>query len=62
MLKYRHTTIEDLPQIEEWIAADPAHAGTMKGSDFVLIPNAQVWVAAQVHRSPRSRGISSGQF
>ena len=40
MLKYRHTTIDDLPKIEEWIAADPAHAGTMKGSDFVLIPNA----------------------
>ena len=40
MLKYRHTTVEDLPQIEEWIAADSAHAGVMKGSDFVLIPDA----------------------
>jgi hypothetical protein len=39
MLKYRHTTVDDLPKIEEWIAADPAHAGVMKGSDFVLIPD-----------------------
>jgi hypothetical protein len=39
MLKYRHTTVEDLPKIEEWIAADPAHAGVMKGTDFVLIPD-----------------------
>lgn len=41
MLKYRHTTVEDLPQIEQWIAADPAHASVMKGSDFVLIPDAE---------------------
>jgi len=39
MLKYRHTTAEDLPKIEEWIAADAAHAGVMKGSDFVLLPD-----------------------
>jgi hypothetical protein len=41
MLKYRHTTADDLSKIEEWIAADPAHAGVMKGADFVLVPNAE---------------------
>lgn len=39
MLKYRHTTLEDLPRIEEWIAADPSHRNVMKASDFVLIPD-----------------------
>jgi len=39
MLTYRHTSIEDLPKIEEWISKDPSHAGVMKGSDFVLLPD-----------------------
>jgi hypothetical protein len=41
MLKYRHTTVDDLHRIGEWVAADPAHAGVMKGSDFVLLPDAE---------------------
>ena len=40
MLKYRHTTLEDVPKIEEWIALDPAHAGKMTAADFVLLPDA----------------------
>ena len=39
MLKYGHPKAEDIPKIDSWIAADPAHAGVMKGSDFVLQPN-----------------------
>jgi len=39
LLKYRHTTNEDIPKIEEWMAADPFHAGVMKASDFVLAPD-----------------------
>jgi hypothetical protein len=39
MLKYRHTTLDDAPKIDEWIAADPAHADVMKSSDFILIPD-----------------------
>jgi hypothetical protein len=37
MLKYRHTSIEDLPKIAEWIAADPSHKDTFKAEDFVLV-------------------------
>ena len=37
MLHYKQTTLDDLPKIAEWIAADPAHAGVMKAEDFVLI-------------------------
>ena len=36
MLKYRHTTPEDIPKIDEWVSVDPVHKDTMKGSDFVL--------------------------
>lgn len=36
MLKYRHPTAEDIPKLNKWVAADPVHKDTMKGSDFVL--------------------------
>ena len=39
-MKYRHTTVEDVPKIGEWITADPSHAGVFKPEDFVLIPDA----------------------
>lgn len=39
MLKYRHTTVEDIPKIDEWIAADPVHKDVMTGADFVLVPD-----------------------
>lgn len=39
MLTYRHTTLEDLPKIDEWVAADPSHVGVMTGTDFILLPN-----------------------
>ena len=39
MLRYKHTTLEDLPKIAEWIAADPAHKHVFKAEDFILIPD-----------------------
>lgn len=35
MLKYKHTTDADLPQIKEWMDADATHAGVMKPEDFI---------------------------
>lgn len=39
MLHYKHTAVEDIPKIAEWVAADPAHKDIMKAEDFVLIAN-----------------------
>lgn len=40
MLRYRHPTSEDLPKLNEWVAADPAHRDLFKGDHFVLLPDA----------------------
>lgn len=41
MLRYKHTTLEDIPKIGEWIATDPAHVGIFKAEDFILLPDAE---------------------
>ena len=38
MLKYRHTNAEDLPQLDAWVKADPAHQH-LTGSHFMLQPD-----------------------
>lgn len=38
-LTYRHPTIDDLPKLNEWVAADPDHNGKCDGSFFVLLPD-----------------------
>jgi len=38
MLKYRHTTQEDVANLDQWVAADPAHRDLIKGDYFVLKP------------------------
>ena len=38
MLKYRHTVAEDLPQLDAWVKADPAHQH-LTGSHFALQPD-----------------------
>lgn len=39
MLKYRHTTIEDVPKLNEWVAADPIHKDLFTGEHFILKPD-----------------------
>ena len=38
MLKYRHTVAEDLPTLDAWVKADPAHQH-LTGSHFILQPD-----------------------
>ena len=42
MLRYKHTTLEDLPKIAEWIAADPAHKHVFKAEDFVVLQQVNI--------------------
>lgn len=39
MLKYRHPSAEDLPKLNEWVAADPDHASNITGEFFLLKPD-----------------------
>lgn len=39
MLKYRKTTVEDIPKLNAWVRADPAHRDQFTGSHFVLMPD-----------------------
>lgn len=39
MLRYRHPTLEDIPKLNEWVAADPAHRDLFTGSHFILQPD-----------------------
>ena len=39
MLKYKQSTEEDLPVLNEWVAADLDHAPKCEGSFFVLKPD-----------------------
>lgn len=39
MLKYRHTSAEDLPKLNEWVAADPTHKDLFTGEHFILKPD-----------------------
>lgn len=39
MLRYKHPTSEDLPKLNEWVAADAAHKDQFRGDHFVLLPD-----------------------
>jgi len=39
MLQYKHTTVEDIPKIDEWVKQDPDHVNKCNGSLFVLKPD-----------------------
>lgn len=36
MLKYRHTSPENLPQLDQWVAEDSVHKDQFTGSHFIL--------------------------
>lgn len=40
MLKFEHSTVEDIPVINEWVKADPDHIAKCDGSFFVNVPRA----------------------